>query len=69
MVAGNKNVSPTELLNSEAFEALIIKCREEYDVILIDTPPVLSFADASIISKVADGVLLVVAAHETKNQR
>lgn len=66
LVAGNKHVSPTELLNSEAFESLIIKCREEYDIILIDTPPVLSFADASIISKVADGVLLVVAAHETK---
>ena len=66
LAAGNKHVSPTELLNSEAFEELIKQCREEYDVILIDTPPVLSFADASIISKVADGVLLVVAAHETK---
>lgn len=66
LAAGNKHVSPTELLNSEAFEALIVKCREEYDVILIDTPPILSFADASIISKVADGILLVVAANETK---
>lgn len=66
LVAGNKHVSPTELLNSEAFEELIKQCREEYDVILIDTPPVLSFADASIISKVADGILLVVAANETK---
>ena len=66
LTAGNKHVSPTELLNSEAFETFIIKCREEYDVVLIDTPPVLSFADASIISKVVDGVLLVVAAHETK---
>lgn len=64
--AGNKHVSPTELLNSEAFEVFIKKCREEYDVILIDTPPVLSFADASIISKVVDGVLLVVAANQTK---
>lgn len=64
--AGTKPVSPTELLNSEAFETLITKCREEYDVILIDTPPVLSFADASIIAKVADGVLLIVATNETK---
>lgn len=64
--SGTKPVSPTELLNSEAFETLIKQCREAYDVILIDTPPVLSFADASIISKVVDGVLLVVAANETK---
>ncbi|HAZ06369.1 CpsD/CapB family tyrosine-protein kinase [Acetobacterium wieringae] len=66
LTAGNKHVSPTELLNSEAFETFIKKCREEYDVILIDTPPVLSFADASIISNVVDGVLLVIAAHSTK---
>lgn len=66
LIAGNKHVSPTELLNSEVFELFIKKCREEYDVILIDTPPVLSFADASIISKAVDGVLLVVAANKTK---
>lgn len=66
LTAGNKHVSPTELLNSEAFETFIKQCREEYDVILIDTPPVLSFADASIISNVVDGVLLVVATHATK---
>ncbi len=64
--AGTKPVSPTELLNSETFETLITKSRDEYDIILIDTPPALSFADASIIAKVADGVLLVVAASETK---
>jgi capsular exopolysaccharide synthesis family protein len=66
VIAGNKQVSPTELLNSDSFENLIIKCREEYDFILIDAPPVLSFADASIVSKVVDGVLLVVEAQETK---
>lgn len=66
LTAGNKQVSPTELLNSDAFEKMIIASREEYDIILIDAPPVLSFADASIVSKVVDGVLLVVASHETK---
>jgi len=66
LTSGNKHASPTELLNSEVFETFIKQCREEYDVILIDTPPVLSFADASIISKVVDGVLLVIAANQTK---
>lgn len=66
LTSGNKQVSPTELLNSDAFEKMIIESRDEYDIILIDTPPVLSFADASIISKVVDGVLLVVASHKTK---
>jgi capsular exopolysaccharide synthesis family protein len=53
-------------LNSEEFENLIASCRTEYDLILIDSPPILSFADASIISRLADGVLLVIAAGETK---
>jgi len=68
LTAGNKQVSPTELLNSDAFENLILSCKKEYDIILIDSPPVLVFADASIVSKVADGVLLVVAAQETKKE-
>ncbi|WKY46947.1 CpsD/CapB family tyrosine-protein kinase [Eubacteriaceae bacterium ES3] len=66
MTAGSKQVSPTELLNSQDFEELIEACRAEYDLILIDTPPILSFADALIISRVVDGVLLVIAAGETK---
>lgn len=66
LTAGNKNISPTELLNSKLFEAFIKQCRKVYDIILIDTPPLLSFADANIISKTADGVLLVAAAHQTK---
>lgn len=66
LTAGNKQVSPTELLNSEDFENFIAGCKNDYEMILIDTPPVLSFADASIVSKVADGVLLVVAANEAK---
>lgn len=66
MVAGSKKVSAAELLNSEDFEEMIKSFRKIYDLILIDTPPVLSFADASIISKVVDGVVLVVASGETK---
>ena len=66
MTAGNKQVSPTELLNSDAFENMIMECKKKFDIILIDTPPVLSFADASIVAKVVDGVLLVVATQEAK---
>ncbi|WKY43520.1 CpsD/CapB family tyrosine-protein kinase [Eubacteriaceae bacterium ES2] len=66
MTAGSKKVSAAELLNSEDFEEMIKSFRKIYDLILIDTPPVLSFADASIISRVVDGVILVVASGETK---
>jgi capsular exopolysaccharide synthesis family protein len=63
--AGNQQVSPSELLNSDAFEKLINDFRKDYDLILIDTPPVLNLADTNIISKVADGLLLVIASDQT----
>lgn len=68
LTAGTIDVSPTELLNSPAFEQMIMACRRDYDVILIDAPPVLNFADASIVCKVSDGTILVAAAHETKKE-
>jgi capsular exopolysaccharide synthesis family protein len=66
ITAGNKRVSPSELLNSEEFEAIIKEFREEFDIILIDTPPILTYADANIVTKVSDGVILVVATNETR---
>lgn len=68
LTAGDKKVSPTELLDSNLFINLILGCRQVYEWILIDTPPVLSFADTNIVAKVTDGTLLVVAAEETKKK-
>ena len=42
------------------------KITQEYDYIIIDTPPVLSVTDPLIVSKYADGVLYVVAYNKTK---
>lgn len=66
LTAGALPPAPAELLCSQTFEKLIDTAREAYDVILIDAPPILSVTDAVIISKMVDGVILVVAAAETK---
>ena len=53
---------PTEylsLLKSQRMSELIAQCREEYDLVIVDTPPVLIFADALTISKNTDGIVLV----------
>jgi capsular exopolysaccharide synthesis family protein len=55
--AGGDNSS--ELVASDRFEKLIKLLSPHFDWILIDTPPVLSFADAIDIARVADAVLLV----------
>ena len=59
---GIRPPNPTELLRSEALRQLIEYLRTKYDIIILDTPPVLALADAAILSKYADSVLLVVSA-------
>lgn len=54
---------------SDKFKNLIAELREEYDYVLLDSPPVLQFSDYIHIAKVADGVLFLVAyASTTKSQ-
>lgn len=59
---GIRPPNPTELLRSESMKNLIESLRPSYDVIIIDTPPVLTLTDAAIASNYADSVLLVACA-------
>lgn len=66
ITSGTKPPNPAEIIGTHSFESLIQKVRERYDIILIDTPPVLSVTDAAVISKEVDGVVLVVAANQSR---
>ncbi len=57
--AGVQPTDPTELLDSLRMQELMTAWRSEYDHIIIDTPPVLPFADALVLAARADGVILV----------
>jgi len=57
--AGIPPANPTEILDSLRMEQLMTIWRAEYDHIIIDTPPVLPFADALVLAARADGVILV----------
>lgn len=57
---GKSPANPSEMLGSEQFELLLNQLSQEYDHIIIDTPPVLAVTDAIIISQYA-GVNLLVA--------
>jgi capsular exopolysaccharide synthesis family protein len=52
--------NPTELLMSARLEELIEEAKQTYDYIVIDTTPMLSVADASIVDRVADVTLFVI---------
>ena len=61
MFSGPVPPNPSELLGNKRFQSLIEKVREEYDMIIIDTPPLGSVIDAAVVSKHCDGALLVIA--------
>jgi len=65
ITSGAKPPSPANLLNSENFKDLITTLRQRFRHIIIDTPPVLHFADARFISALVDGVLLVTKYQST----
>lgn len=68
LTAGPLPPAPSELLGSKSIEALVLELRDKYDKILIDAPPVLSVTDAVVLNRIVDGVVLVVAAGETKKE-
>ncbi len=58
--------NPGELLTAPRMEALISEGASRYDVLLIDSPPALAIADASILGSMSAGVLVVVDATRTR---
>lgn len=52
--------SPSEIIASSAFGRLIASARERYDVVIVDTPPVLLMTDAQLACRVCDFALLLV---------
>ena len=54
--------NPSELLSNKRYLQMIEKLREEYDMVIIDTPPLGNVIDAAVISKCCDGAVIVIAA-------
>ena len=52
--------NPVDLLSSNTMEILMQDLRKDYDIIILDAPPLLSVSDAQILSNKCDGTLLVV---------
>lgn len=57
--AGPSPQDAVALLSSPRFSKLIQRCKDHYDVILVDTPPILAMADALKVGAVCDGTVLV----------
>ena len=66
IAAGSIPPNPTELLTSARMSDLVNQVSEQYDYIVMDTPPVSLVTDAAVMSKNSDGVLFVVRHNYTR---
>jgi len=64
LTAGVIPPNPSELLASNRMKQFLDKVKNDYDFVLIDTPPAAVVTDASILSTIVDGTLLVCASGE-----
>ncbi|MBO0458250.1 CpsD/CapB family tyrosine-protein kinase [Enterococcus hulanensis] len=64
--AGPIPPNPSELLNSNRLNEILERLEEQYDFVIIDSPPLLVVTDAQIFSSKVDGVILVVRENRTK---
>lgn len=60
IAAGRNPPNPIELLNSDRMRKALDKLRSSFDYIILDLPPVGEVSDALVVSKLVDGILLVV---------
>lgn len=66
VTSGSIPPNPTEMLGSKGFAKLLAESRQTFDYVLIDAPPVELFADAAILTKQADGAVIVLDARSTR---
>jgi polysaccharide biosynthesis transport protein len=66
--AGTPPPNPAELLASANMRDALAQLREQYDHIVVDTPPALSVTDAVVLSQRADAVVLVIRSGQTTRQ-
>lgn len=64
MPNGSDTSEPAELLESSRLSKLLLQAKESFDVILIDTPPLLAVADPAIIAPIVDSVILTVRVYK-----
>lgn len=68
LVCGPTPPNPAELLNSNRMTEIVKTMKEQYDLIIFDSPPVLTVTDAQILASKVDGTLFVVPEGEVTKE-
>lgn len=65
LAAGTLPPNPAEFVGGGRMQALLGEIAERYDIVIVDTPPVLAAADAAVLASRADGTVIVLRAGQT----
>ena len=68
MTSGTSALNYAEFFVSQRFNEFIISLKEDFDYIIIDTPPITIGADAEALTKYTDGCVLVVKSGKTEGK-
>jgi Mrp family chromosome partitioning ATPase len=68
LARGRSRANPAELLASDRFAQFLEQVSAEYDVVVIDGPPVLGLADAPRLASLTDATLFILEANRTSKQ-
>ncbi len=64
--SGSLPPNPSELLGSQRMSDLLVRLRRDYDLVIIDTPPLLPVTDAAVLATQVDGVVLIARHGKTR---
>ena len=68
ILADRARITPTDLFESQRFQTILEGLQQTYDLIVLDTPPVLAVPDARVIARKADAVVYVVRWNRTNRR-
>lgn len=69
LASGPVPPNPSELLGSAAMRSLLTQARKDYDMVIIDTPPIAPVTDAVVTSLLADGAMMVTRYGKTSRDK
>jgi len=68
ITSGTIPPNPSELIGSVRMKEFLAEMQKRYDLILIDTPPVIAVTDAQIVSTLVDGMIIVISSGVTQTE-
>ena len=69
LASGAKPPNPTEILQSRVTQDLLKQLRDQYDMVIVDAPPLLPVADAAVLATATDGAIIVTKHGKTTREQ